>query len=445
MTRFLIILLAWILAIPVFGQDISAEGPLPLLNLEEAITAAIAENHDVRIAEIEAEQAENRTFIGNVGLLPSLNVDGGYTWELKNTRIEFVSPEQEPINRDNARTTGLNGAILLNYTIFDGLSRFYRLNSLRELAKLSNTEIRMAVENTVFAVLQHYFEAARFSRQLRVSQEAIEISRERLARAQSKYDLGAMGRLQVLNAEVDLNTDSLDYAQNLQELSDAKFRLKVLMGEMPDDDFRVETEFAIDPGLQLPMIMDRALNNNTNLIMARINIENVDLQRRIARAGSYPEIRGNFGYEYLEQNTEAGFITSQENYGWTGGIQISIPIFNGSSQRIQIQNARLDLEISEERLEQAEIQVRRDVLIAHNEYRNILFQLQISEGDLETVELSLERSQEAWQLGQISDTDLRTAQINLIRAANRINNLVIQTKLAEMRLLKLSGVLEEDF
>lgn len=109
------------------------------------------------------------------------------------------------------------------------------------------------------------------------------------------------------------------------------------------------------------------------------------------------------------------------------GIQISIPIFNGSSQRIEIQNARLDLEINEERLEQAEIQMRRDVLIAYNEYKNILFQLEISEGDLETAELSLERSREAWQLGQISDTDLRTAQINLIPAANRINNLVIQT------------------
>lgn len=444
MNRFLALLFI-ILAVPVEGQEKPVEGSLPLLKLETAITAAVLENHDVRIAEKEAEKAENRTFIGNVGLLPFLSASGGYNWDLKNTNIEFAVPEQNPINRKNARSTALNGALMLNYTIFDGLSRFYRLNSLQELARLSEEEIRMAVENTVFGVLQRYFDIARLSRQLRISLEAIEITKERLKRAQSKYDLGAMDRLQVLNAQVDLNSDSLNYAQALQQLGSAKYRLKVLMGQLPDDNFSVEDEFAIDPALQLEIIMDKALNNNTNLIMAEISAKNAEIQQKVAKAGLYPELRGNFGYEYAEQSTEAGFITSQENYGWTGGIQISIPIFKGKQQRIQVQNAQLDLEINKERLSRAKLQVRRNVLIAFREYESVLFQLRLSEDDLEQAELSLERSEEFWQLGQISDTDLRASQINFIQTANRINNLIIQAKLSEIRLLKLAGTLEQEF
>lgn len=428
-----------------WGQEISAEESLPVLKLESAISAAIEENHEIRISEKETEKSGNRAFIGNVGLLPSLNASGGYNWNLKNTNIQFATPQQDPINRENARSTGLNGAIMLNYTIFDGLSRFYRLNSLRELVKLSGEETAMAVENTVFGVIQRYLEIARLSRQLIISREAIEITEERLRRAQSKYDLGAMDKLQVLNAQVDLNADSLDYARALQQLGNAKFRLKVLMGRDPDDNYSVETEFAIDPSLQLEIIMDRALRNNRNLIMAQIRISNQELQQKIAKAGLYPEVSGNFGYEYMEQSTEAGFITSQENYGWTGGIQLSISIFNGKRQRIQVQNAKLDLEISEERLEQAKLQVRRDVLIAFRDYESLLLQLRLSEDDLEQARLSLERSGEFWQLGQISDTDLRTAQVNFTRTANNINTIIIQTKLAEMRLLKLSGALEEEF
>ncbi len=425
-------------------QLVANQDSLPILTLENAIEASIAANHEIIISRKEAEKASNNNFIGNADLLPSLNANGGYTRQLTNTNIEFASPQQEPINRENARSTALNGSLKIDYTIFDGLSRFYRLNSLQLLADLSGEEIRMAVENTIFAVLQRYFDIARLTGQLKIAQEAATITSERLERAKSKYELGAMDMLQVLNAKVDLNTDSLNVARTLQELSNAKLSLKVLMGEEPNDQFSVITSFLIDGALDKEIIIDKALSNNTNLILARMNSENSDLQQKIAQAGLYPELNANFGYEYNEQSTEAGFLTAQQNYGWTGGIQLSIPIFNGKKQRILIQNAKIDLEISKERLEQAKLQVRRDVLVAFENYNSILFQLRLSADNLETAELSLERSEEKWQLGQLSDTELRTAQVNLIRTANEINNLKIQAKLAEMQLLKLAGVLEQE-
>ena len=145
MNRILLISIFCLLASVVFSQrteadslsmvdvaaDTTLQDDLTVLPLNEAINAAIAENHDILIAEKETERAENNNFIGNAGLLPSLTANGGYNWNLKNTNIEFATPVQEPINRENAESSTLNGSIMINYTIFSGLSRFYRLNSLQ--------------------------------------------------------------------------------------------------------------------------------------------------------------------------------------------------------------------------------------------------------------------------------------------------------------------------
>lgn len=415
-----------------------------LITLEEAINRALEDSPDIVVARNDQEIAANNQNIGNAGLLPSLSLNAGYQEQLNNTNIEFASPEQPPINRDGARSTTYNASVQLNYNLFGGLEKYNRYQGLVIRNNLADVQTRLTIESTIAQMLNLYLEAARLSEQVEINQEAVEISLERLARLEERYDFGAATKLEVLNAEVDLNTDSINLVQSLKNLANQKRSVKILMGQPPEADYLVESDFFIHRSLELETILDKALQKNANLVLAQYNRQNAEVQTDVARAGNYPRLDLSASYGYNRQENEAGFIKFQETLGFTGGVNLSYNIFNGSQQKIAIQNAEISLANSEENIRQARLQVKRDVLNAFANYETNIYLLELAQEDLSTTRLNLVRSEEAYLTGQINSTEYRNAQLNLIQAANRINELEIQAKLSEIELFRLSGGLLQE-
>jgi len=55
--------------------------------------------------------------------------------------------------------------------------------------------------------------------------------------------------------------------------------------------------------------------------------------------------------------------------------------------------------------------------------------------------LNFELSEERFAIGQISNVDFRTAQLNLLMSQNNLNNLQYNTQLTALEVLRLSGQL----
>ena len=193
------------------------------LTLDEAIRQALENNYNIIVARNDETVAGNNVFIGNAGFLPRLNLVGNYQRSVNDVYIEFIQGGPEPmapIDRENAQSSQLNGAVELSYTLFDGLSRIYNYSRLQELQRVANAQTQQTVENTLFQVVSTFLEVARLQEEVDINEEAVAISVEREQRAQSQYLYGGSTKLDVLNAQVDLNTDSvtlsqtkLDYAQ----------------------------------------------------------------------------------------------------------------------------------------------------------------------------------------------------------------------------------------
>ena len=411
------------------------------ITLDESVKQALEDNPEIVVSRYDAEIAENDATIGNAGLLPTLSINGSYTEELNDAYLEFASPEQPPIDRSGARSTTYNASVQLNYNIFGGLEKYNRYESLLIQSNISDTQTRLTIESTISRVFNVYLETARLLEQARINEEAVDISYARLVRIQSRYEFGGATKLEVLNAKVDLNQDSINLVRSLTNLANNKRTLMVLMGNVPDNNFTVETEFNINKDIDLNFVMDKALNNNVNMILAELRRESAQIQSSIARAGNYPNLDLSASYGYRRTENEAGFIELQENLGFSGSINLSYTIFGGFQTRRQIENAEVSLERSEENLTYARKQVRRDVLNAYANYENNLYLLELAEDDVETAELNFERSQEAYLTGQINSTEFRQAQLNLIQAAFRISELEIQAKLSEIELYRFAGIL----
>ena len=125
------------------------------------------------------------------------------------------------------------------------------------------------------------------------------------------------------------------------------------------------------------------------------------------------------------------------------GTSVRLNVFNGAQQETRIKNAQITLKNNREEFELARISLRRDVMNAFELYRSDLYLLDKETVNLETAELNFQRATELFDLGQITSTDFREAQLNVSRVEERIVNLKIQAKISEVQLYQLSGRLIE--
>mgnify|MGYP001151821276 CR=1 FL=1 len=420
---------------------VNAQTDSMVVTMDEAVKQALEENPDIVVARNEVAIADNNASIASADLLPSLSANAGYTLEVNDTYIEFANEDQPPIDRSGAQASTFQANLELNYNIFNGLAKYKNYESLLIQSDISNQQTRLQVENTILQTINTFLEVVRLKEESKINEEAVETSLQRLQRVENQYEFGGVTKLQVLNAKVDLNNDSINFARTLTNLANNKRNLMILMGNQPDTIYTVPTSLSINRNIALQNIMQEALKNNTNLILTELRRQNADIQTVIAKANNYPRLDLSASYGYTRNENEASFFTFQENLGFSGSLNMSYNIFNGDQRARQIQNAKLQLASSRTTEDFARKQVKRDVLNAYENYENSLFLLSLAEDDLYTARLNFERSEEAYQTGQINSTEYRQAQLNLVQAAYRIVELKVQAKNAEVELYRLAGAL----
>ena len=425
----------------IFGTSIQAQEDL--LTKEEAVERALESNYGIKISLNDVEIAENNAGILNSGYLPSVSGQAGSTYD-RNDRL--TEPDEgEIVEQNNIENSGYRGAINVDYLLFDGLGRYYNYKSLREEFDLSKLEARETIENTILQLFAVYFEIARLYENIDVLKETLEISRERVTRAQYRFDYGQANNLAVLNARVDVNSDSINLLQARQELTNTKRDLNVLLKrEMDARDYMVDTTVNFIPPLKLTAMIEEAEENNVRLLQVEKAIDISEYAIRISKSQMLPSVglTGSYGWNRNRSAATAFFPGSRTTTsGISGGISLSWDIFNSGRSIVDVKNARIINETQELLKEQLILQVRRDIANALGTYENKLFIYRVQEENVLTNLDNFNRTVEQYKLGQISSIEFRQAQINLLNARTELNLAKYDAKLAEMQLLKLTGTL----
>jgi outer membrane protein TolC len=262
-----------------------------------------------------------------------------------------------------------------------------------------------------------------------------------LIRAKYVYEYGQNTQLDVLNAEVDVNNDSIVFLNTEQLYMNAKRDLNFVMGREVQTDFDVDTLVTFVPTLRLDLLLEEAKKNNVSILQAdtNINIRKYDL--KVDRSDFLPTLGVSGSYNWAQfQNNSAAFLSSQEAYGFSGSATLSWNIFDGSNIN-RVKNSKIAIENEEILKKQIEQRVVLDVSNAFETYQNQLFVLQTQEKNLLTNNRNFQRSEEQFKLGQITSIEFRQAQVNLINAKVNRDTAKFDAKLAEINLLQLSGTL----
>jgi len=421
----------------VFGQE------QEVITKEEAIALALERNYGIEIAKNNVEIADNNQDILNSGYLPSVTGRAGAGYDLNN---RFTNPEEgEPLDQRGIESNSYNASVNVDYTLFDGLGRYYNYKSLKERYDLSKLQARETIENTILQLMTVYYEIARLTENVEVLEDVLETSKERVTRAQYQFDYGQSNNLAVLNARVDVNNDSVALLQTRQQLYNTKRDLNVLVDrQITDKDFAVDTTVSFIPKLNLEAFIEEAEANNVSLLQLDKNLAISEYDIKISKSGYLPSIdlNGSYGWNYNRSAATAFFPGSRQNTdGISGGVSLTWNLFDGGTTVVQVQNAKINRENQELQKKQVELDIRRNIANALGNYENRLYIYRVQEENVATNQDNFERSREQFNLGRITSIEFRQAQVNLIDAKTSLNLAKYDAKIAELELLQLTGQL----
>jgi len=411
------------------------------ISLYDAVTIALERNYDVRTASLSRAIDDNNAEIGNAGLLPTVYLAGSGSYANSDVETTFNNPEQPPIVADGATTIGYSGSANLEYLLFNGGKRMHILNQLQSIGEDGRLNERLSLENTTLNVSNNFLEVVRLQDQVVIDQETVNLSLDRLDRASQNFQFGNTTRLVLLNAEVDLRTDSINLAQSQVQYSRALRNLYLSMGVAADTTLGVNGQFDFAELLDRQAILDQALGSNTNYLRTRNNLYAAEEGVKAQKAELFPVLSANAAYQYNYTDYEANFLNTQQNSGLSAGLGLRFYVFDGRRIRRNIENAELERGIAEVSVERSRNQVVQLVNNAYDTYITNLSLLQISQRNVSLAELNYERSAEAFATGQITGIELRDAQLNLSNSKNAISRQRVVTKLSEIGLLYEAGLL----
>jgi len=416
----------------------NAQAQDSLLSKQVAVDIALENNYDIKIAEGNVESAANSASIYNSGLLPTISATGAANYNVNDNLVEYQDGSSQDVR--GAQTYSFNGSLDIDYTVFDGLGRKYNYARLKETYNLSELQARQVIENSIVNIFAIYYEVARLTQNVSSQVETIDISRRRLQRAKYGYEYGQNTQLDVLNAEVDYNNDSITFLNLKLELENVKRDLNVLLGREVSLDFSVDTTITYMTGLSRDGLMDHAMTNNVSILQNEGLLRSTEYDIKVNKSTLIPRLGLRASYGYNDRfNDPTSFFKHQTSLGPTLNANLSWNIFDGGSTKVRVQNSRIAVENQQIAVKQNQQILERNVNNAWAFYQNALFVLDAESKNLQTNQRNFDRTLEQQKLGQITSIEFRQAQLNLLNAKLNYNRAKYSAKTAELALLQISG------
>lgn len=407
------------------------------LSLQEAIDRTVKHNFDIQISSVALQQAERNNTLGAAGFSPNISAGVVGTQSRTNVRSELANGGQQ--NNPNAVNTTLNPAISVGWALFDGRAFFVK-RQLNELEALSAVQLRAQVQTMVSRTIQQYAQVALQQKQLVAIDTALHLAKERMKLAELKYTTGAGAKVDYLQAKVDYNLrkdDSLTYMASFAQSCDS---LSVLMGSIDGALYKVDDSLPINSKLQ-PTDKDRLRDVNLSLDIFRRSAEISHTAADIFKAAALPTLVFSGSYFYTRNTNATGFALFSRNYGATGTLNLSVPLFNGGNIRRQANIASLQAMRDELLYERQNTIIGRQYRTAWRNYTLSIAAYELAKENIAFAKENVSVQAARFKVGAGTTLELREAENGFVQAIIRLYTAEYNLKIAETQVLELENKL----
>ena len=412
-----------------------------VLTLDASLQLALSHNHDLHIARLDAQQANNNATFGNAGSLPSVSATGGTNYSNQNSNLEFATGQSQDVQ--GAESLSQNVSVGVSQVLFAGgrIQRSYQL--LKNAKEAASLRERQALENTIAQVWSQYTAVSLLQRTVSIATENLSISMERYERARLTNELGGSNSTEFMAAKVDKNRDKVELMEAETQLESAKNSFATFIGY--DQDFIVADKavFKLDEQFDESETLAMMYAGNKAVQLAAISSETAVIQRQLQNATLFPTVSAQAGYGINQSQAEAGFLSASQQNGLNAGISLQYNLFSGFQSRTQRQNSKIEVLKAEHREAQTQELMENTVKNAVRTFNNAVAVAKLEADNAEVANQRMRKINELYSLGQASSLEQRQAQLAWLAAENGKSSAEFRAVNAQIALYQLMGALAE--
>ncbi len=410
-----------------------------LLTLKDAVQIALENNYEIKIAKNDLKIDESNVTPGNAGMLPSATASITNNNSIQN--LSQTRADGTITSLDNAKNNSLTYGVSLGWTIFDGLRMFAMRDQLQELQKLGESQLKLTIITKISDVQVAYFDLVQQQQQLIALDSTLVISNQRVSLAQNRFTIGKASKLEVLNAQVDINSDKVSLLRQKERYINAKILLNQILARDITLDFKVADNFIMEQQLDFTELKSLAEQQNPQVAALIISKKVAELELKKIKSGRYPTVRLNTGYNFSDTESSLGFTTQSAARGFNYGFTAALNLFDGFAQKRNEKIANLQIDNSSILIEQQNLALNAQLATAYQTYLANLELIQLEEKNEAIAKQNLDITLDKFRIGTITTLEFRTAQLNYVNATVRYSNAQFQAKLSEITLRELAGTI----
>lgn len=430
----------------------TAQEPVKL-TLKDAVSYALKENQTARKSRLDVENAQYQIDEVRSRALPQISGSAS----LLHNAIQQLTPlpnifgpnpnPNETILVTFGQKWSTNAGISLNQNLFDK-SVFTGLKAAKTTREFYQLNAQLTEEQIIEQVATTYYQVLVQRQQAVVIDSALENSKRVQSILQSLFENGLAKKIDVDRISVNISNLANQRLQLTNGITIQENQLKFLIG-MP-----LNTPISI-PDIQLGSIQPvAALSDDTVSLRTRSEykllakqFELLNFQKEAYKAEYYPTLGLSSNYSY--QGTGNSFPLGKgktQGVNWFDFASISlnlkIPIFNGFATKARIKQADVSMRKLEEDINNTSLALNLAFENAKTQMNNSIITLKSQEANVKLAEEVFSNTQNNYNNGLASLTDLLDAERSLTESRNSYSTSLLNYKVAEIQLLKSKGELK---
>ena len=426
------------------------------LTLAQAIDYALKSKADAQKARLEIKKSEYKIQEARANALPTIAASGSLTYnpKLQATYIDpstFAMPgmppgalPDEPIKMEMGQKWSSTAEVKLTQVIFNQ-AVFIGLKAARTTREFYLINEQLTQNEIIEKVAQAYWQVYQGQQALQNIEENLALTEKTAQVVEGSFKAGLAKKIDLDRVTVALNNLKSAKQQASSGFDLAKHALKYLMGmpitepiSLPKDAFKADYRLAFEKGDASNRVEIKALEKQKELLT---------LSAKATRGGLYPSLALQASYGYLGMGPKAPIFYGKKDKVYWGNysaisLGLNIPIFTGLGNRAKVQQALIEIEAIDATLKDTRLAMDLAQENAQTQLANNLLTIQTQEDNVKLAQEVLSNTQNNYQQGLASLTDLLESERALSDAKNNYTNALLSYKLAEIGLLKAQGKLE---
>lgn len=327
--------------------------------------------------------------------------------------------------------------ILFDGQVFVGLqARDAAMNFARKNAEITEEEVR----TNIYKV---YYQLVVSKTQVELLDANIALLEKLLKDTRIIYENGFAEKLDVDKVNVQLTNLQTEKRKVLNTISNGYYGLKLLIG-MPVKDQLVLTDTLSDEQIKEGILENSAYDykDRKDYQYAQIGKQLNEFNIRRYKLSQIPTVSLNGQYAKSAQRNKWNFFGKGDWFTVSSvSLNISVPIFNGFYTKSKIQQARIDLQKTENQIGALEISIDQQVETAKNNFRSAITNMDYQKKNMELAERVYQQTKKKYEVGTGSQTEINTAQTDLKTAQTNYITALYDAIIARVDFMKATGKL----